>query len=187
MRKRYALFAAMALSGLALIGLTVSAGQSSAVFTATTTSAANQFATASLVISTDKPGTVAANTLVIVSNLVPGDTAQRAVVVTNSGGTAFTYAVASTLVAPSTLLWSDSANGLQVTAYRCGCTLAANQVYSGALSALSIPASGTIAAAGSETLTFVFSLPATADNTFQNLTQGFSLTYTATQLAGTAR
>src|SRR5438105_2329077 len=48
-------------------------------------------------------------------------------------------------------------------------------------------ASGTIAAGGTDTLTFDFSLPTSAGNTFQTLTQDFTITYTATQLAGTAR
>jgi len=43
------------------------------------------------------------------------------------------------------------------------------------------------AAAGTDTLSFVFSLPVGAGNTFQTLTQGFTITYTATQLAGVAR
>jgi hypothetical protein len=36
-------------------------------------------------------------------------------------------------------------------------------------------------------LTFDFSLPSTAGNSFQTLTQDFTITYTATQLAGSAR
>ena len=52
---------------------------------------------------------------------------------------------------------------------------------------MALAASGTIAAAGTDTLTFDFSLPTSADNTFQTLTQDFTITYTATQLAGAAR
>ncbi len=86
------------------------------------------------------------------------------------------------------LLWSDTTYGLQASVYRCNnCTTPANLVYSGALKNLAVPASGTIAAAGSDYLTFVFSLPTTAGNTFQTLTQDFTVTYTATQLSGTAR
>jgi hypothetical protein len=44
-----------------------------------------------------------------------------------------------------------------------------------------------VPAAGTDALTFVFSLPASAGNTFQALTQDLTITYTATQLAGTAR
>ena len=63
----------------------------------------------------------------------------------------------------------------------------ATTLYTGALKNLALAASGTIAAGGTDTLTFDFSLPTSAGNTFQTLTQDFTITYTATQLAGTAR
>ena len=52
---------------------------------------------------------------------------------------------------------------------------------------MALGASSTVAAGGTDTLTFDFSLPSSADNTFQTLTQDFTITYTATQLAGAAR
>ena len=184
MRGTNFLLATMALSALVLIGMTSSAGSTMATFTATTTNPGNTFATATLVISNDKPN---AGDLVNITNLVPGDTAQRVVHVTNGGNTGFTYAGAVSATA-STLLWTDTTYGLQATVYRCNnCTTPANSVYSGALKNMTIPASGTVAAAGSDYLTFVFSLPTTAGNTFQSLTQDFTVTYTATQLAGAAR
>lgn len=184
MRGTNVLLATMALSALVLIGITSTAGSTTATFTATTTNPGNTFQTATLMISNDKPN---AGDLVNIANLVPGDTAQRVVHITNGGNTGFTYAGAGSATA-STLLWTDTTFGLQATVYRCNnCTTPANVVYSGALKNLAIPASGTVAAAGSDYLTFVFSLPTTAGNTFQSLTQDFTVTYTATQLAGTAR
>ena len=184
MRGTKVLLATMALSALVLIGMTSTAGSTTATFTATTTNPGNTFATATLVISNDKPN---AGDLVNITNLVPGDTAQRVVHVTNGGNTGFTYAGAVSATA-STLLWTDTTYGLQATVYRCNnCTTPANSVYSGALKNMAIPASGTVAAAGSDYLTFVFSLPTTAGNTFQSLTQDFTVTYTATQLGGAAR
>jgi spore coat-associated protein N len=183
MFKQNALVATMALSALVLIGVTA-VGSTTATFTATTTNPGNTFATATLMISNDKPN---AGDLVNITNLVPGDTAQRVVHLTNGGNTGFTYAAGITATA-STLLWTDTTFGLQASVYRCdNCTTPANLVYSGALKNLAVPASGTVAAAGSDHLTFVFSLPSTAGNTFQALTQDFTVTYTATQLAGTAR
>ncbi|HEX9496667.1 MAG TPA: hypothetical protein VGA38_12985 [Candidatus Limnocylindria bacterium] len=178
MRKPVALLAGMALSALVLIGLTVSADKSSASFTATTTNPGNQFVSATLTASNDKS---AAASLISISNLVPGDTANRSVTITNSGNVGFTYTGAASATA-STALWTDTTNGLQVTVKRGVTTL-----YSGALKDLAIPASGTIATSATDTLTFDFSLPTTADNTFKSLTQDFTITYTATQLAGTAR
>ena len=178
MRKPVALLAGMALSALVLIGLTVTADQSSASFTATTTNPGNSFGSATLTASNDKS---AAASLISITNLVPGDTASRTVTITNSGNVGFTYSGAASATA-STVLWTDVTNGLQVTVKRGVTTL-----YTGALKNLAIPASGTIAAAGTDTLTLDFSLPTSADNTFKTLSQDFTITYTATQLAGTAR
>jgi spore coat-associated protein N len=184
MRGVNGILAVMALSALVLIGLTSSAGSTTATFTATSANPGNEFATATLVMTNDKPN---AGDLVNVSNMIPGDTAQRVVHISNGGSTGFTYVGAASATA-NTLLWSDTTYGLQASVYRCNnCTTPANLVYSGALKNLAVPASGAIAAAGSDYLTFVFSLPSTAGNTFQGLTQDFTVTYTATQLAGTAR
>ncbi|HLZ48016.1 MAG TPA: hypothetical protein VKR80_05130 [Candidatus Limnocylindria bacterium] len=169
----------MALSALVLIGLTVTADKSSASFTATTTNPGNSFGSATLSASNDKS---AAASLISISNLVPGDTANRTVVISNTGNADFTYTGAISATA-ATALWTDVTNGLQVTVHR-GLT----QIYSGPLKNMALAASPTIAATtGTDTLTFDFSLPTSADNTFQSLTQDFTITYTATQLAGTAR
>ena len=178
MRKPVALLAGMALSALVLIGLTVTADKSSASFTATTTNPSNSFGSATLTASNDKS---AAASLISLTNLVPGDTANRTVTITNSGNVGFTYTGAASATA-STLLWTDITNGLQVTVLRGATTL-----YSGALKNLAIPASGTIAPAGIDTLTLNFSFPVAAGITFETLTQDFTITYTATQLAGSAR
>ena len=178
MRKPAILLAGMALSALVLIGLTATADRSSASFTATTTNPGNQFGSATLTASNDKS---AAASLVSLSNMVPGDTANRTVVLSNTGNAGFTYTGAISATA-NTLLWSDTTNGLQVTVKRGATTL-----YTGALKNMALAASPTVAASGTDTLTFDFSLPSSADNTFQTLTQDFTITYTATQLAGAAR
>ena len=178
MRKSTTLLAGMALSALVLIGLTVTSDKSSASFTATTTNPANSFGSATLTLSNDKS---AAASLINLANLVPGDTANRTVTITNTGNVGMTYTGAISAVA-NTLLWSDTTNGIQVTVKRGATTL-----FTGPLKNLSLSASGTIAAAGTDTLTFDFTLPVGAGNTFQSLTQDFTITYTATQLAGAAR
>jgi thiamine monophosphate kinase len=174
----------MALSALVMIGLTATAGSTTATFTATTANPGNQFVSATLTMSNDKPN---AGDLVNLSNMVPGDTAQRVVHITNGGNVGFTYTAAASATA-NTLLWSDTTNGLQADVYRCNnCTTVGNRIYTGALKNTALPASGTIAASGGEYLTFVFTLPTSAGNTFQGLTQDFTVTYIATQLAGAAR
>src|SRR5438034_7943072 len=88
MRKPAILLAGMARSALILIGLTVTSDKSSASFTATTTNPSNSFGSATLTMSNDKS---AAASLVNLSNMVPGDTANRTVVISNTGGVGFTY------------------------------------------------------------------------------------------------
>jgi len=178
MRKSTALLAGMALSALVLIGLTVTSDKSSASFTATTTNPTNSFGSATLSMSNDKSG---AASLINLANLVPGDTAPRTVTITNTGNVGMTYTAAISATA-SSLLWTDTTNGIQVTVTR-GVTT----VYSGPLKNLALAASPTIAAAANDTLAFAFSLPVSAGNSFQTLTQDFTITYTATQLAGIAR
>ena len=178
MRKSTTLLAGMALSALVLIGLTVTSDKSSASFTATTTNPGNQFGSATLTMSNDKS---AAASLVNLSNMVPGDSANRTVTISNTGTADFTYAGAISATA-STALWTDTTNGIQVTVHR-----GATQLYTGALKNLALAASPTVASSGTDVLTFDFSLPVGAGNTFQTLTQDFTITYTATQLAGAAR
>ena len=172
------LLAGMALAGMVLVGLTATADKTNANFTATSTNPGNTFQSATLSMSNDKPN---ANDLINITNLVPGDTAARTVVITNSGNAGFTY-TASISATANTLLWSDTTNGLQVTVKRGATTL-----YTGALKNMSLSASGTVAASGTDTLTYDFSFPTSAGNTFQNLSQDFTITYTATQLAGSAK
>src|SRR6266567_1200023 len=124
MRRSTTLLAGMALSALVLIGLTVTSDRSSANFTATTTNPGNQFGSATLTMSNDKS---AAASLVSISNMVPGDTANRTVVISNTGNVGFTY-VGSISASASTALWTDTTNGLQVTVKRGATTL-----FSGAL------------------------------------------------------
>ena len=178
MRRSTTLLAGMALSALVLIGLTVTSDTSSASFTAMTTNPGNSFGSATLTLSNDK---LAAGSLINLANLVPGDTANRTVTITNTGTVGMTYTGAISAVA-NTLLWTDTTNGIQVTVKRGVTTL-----YSGPLKNLVLAASGTIAAAGTDTLTFDFNLPVTAGNTFMTLTQDFTITYTATQLGGGPR
>jgi len=169
----------VALVALLFIGVTVDADRTAASFTATTDNPGNQFVTAHLALSNDK---AAAGALVNVSKLVPGDTMARTVTLTNTGDVGFTYAFVASEAA-NTVLWTDAVNGLQVTASR-GATV----LYTGALKNMGTVAVATpVASGGTDTISYVFTLPASAGNTFQQLTQDLTITYTATQLAGAPR
>jgi len=171
--------AIVVLAGLLLIGAVGDPAGSSASFTATSLNPGNQFVTATLSLTNDKS---VAGSLITLANMVPGDTATRTVTLTNSGNVSFTYSFSASQ-SNNTLLWSDATNGLQVTATRGATTL-----YSGALkNMLNVAVATPVAAAGTDAIVYVFSFPAAAGNTFQALTQDLTITYTATQLAGTAR
>ena len=172
------LLAGMALAAMVLLGLTATADKTNANFTATSTNPGNTFGSATISMTNDKPN---ADDLVNVTNLVPGDTASRTVTITNAGNAGFTYTAAITATA-NTALWSDTTNGLQVTVKRGATTL-----YTGALKNMSLAASGTINAGSTDTLTYNFSFPTSGTNAMQGLTQDFTVTYTATQLAGSAK
>src|SRR5260221_14554740 len=88
MRKSTTLLAGMALSALVLIGLTVTANNSSASFTATTTNPGNSFGSATLTASNNNS---AAAALISITNLVPGDTAHRTVTITTTANAGFTF------------------------------------------------------------------------------------------------
>ena len=155
-------------------------GGTLADFTAVTTNPGNAFDTAVLTMTSDHP----ASAFVSVSDLIPGDSATRSVTVENTGSVPFTYTVtASNEGGPPSLMWTDTVDGLQVTV-----SGDAGQIYSGPVSDLAAVASGVVvSASGTEVLTYVFSLPGSAGNAFQGLSQGIGITYDATQLAGQAR
>lgn len=185
-----ALLFGMALTSVLLAGASLAAPSSSADFVVTTTAPGNQFISGNLTFTNDKSTSGA---LANVSNFIPGDTATRVIHITNTGNIGFTYTAAASATA-NTLLWSDTTSGLKAVVYRCPsavvCTTTAIYGTTAApltLSGLSTAASGTIAAGAEDHLTVVISLPNTAHNAFRALTQDFTITLTATQLAGTAR
>ncbi len=106
----------LSLMALALLG-TMGAG-TYALFTATSSTGNNTFASANLSLTNDKSGSA----LLAITNMVPGDTVTGIVNVTNNGGEDLAgYALDTTLVAPATpnALTTDTTNGLKVTVTRC--------------------------------------------------------------------
>lgn len=166
--------------GLAIAVAVPSIGGTFADFTAVTTNPGNSFESATLTMTTDHP----ASAFVSVANMIPGDSATRSVTVENTGSVPFTYTVtASNEGGPASILWTDSVDGLQVTISGDD-----GQIYSGPVSGISGTSTGVEVAAGStEVLTYVYSLPQSAGNAFQGLSQGIGITYDASQLAGAAR
>ena len=106
---------------------------------------------------------------------MPGDSLARTITVQNTGSLAFRYTVSATQTA-STLLWTDTLDGLQLTVRTAGGAV----LYAGPLSGLGSLAGPTILAPGTtERLSYTVDFPATASNVFQGLTQDLTLVFDA--------
>ncbi len=147
----------------------------------------------------------AANRLTVgASNLVPGDTIQRAVDINNNGsaGTSSVGAVTLTTTAPtSSLLDSDATNGLQMAIDKCsvawtesgppytytcsGTTTAvlASRAVIGASIALSNMSS--VTAGSTDRLRVTLTLPAASGNALQGQSSTLNYVFTASQRAAT--
>jgi len=156
--------------------------------------------TVSLTLGTADRLTVAA------SNLVPGDTIQRAVDLTNNGsaGTSSIGSITvSTNATTSSKLDSDPSSGLQMTidnctvawtesgppyTYTCGGTQSV-ALASTAVIGANVPLSNmsAVTAGNTDHLRVTLTFPATADNTFQGLSSVVDYTFTAEQRAAGAQ
>jgi hypothetical protein len=169
-------------------------------FTASTTPASTTVNSGTLSINLTQQGYAIPATT---SNFVPGDSMTRAVNLVNNGSTPFgSVALGVTAAAPS-LLTTDVTNGLQMTVKSCSvawtqggtasaptytCAGTTNTVGSGAIVGnTTLPGLNSLAAGGTDYLTFSISLPAAADNTFQGKSAALTLTFTAVQATGSAR
>ena len=168
-----------------------------------TTSASPSVATGTVVIGLGAAGP--ANRLAVAAaGLVPGDTVQRAVTLSNTGTQGLSAVTLTTTASPSSKLDTDSTNGLHLAldacsvpwteagtapAYTYTCTgtttaVLASQPVIGANTALAGLSS--LTAAASDNLRATLSLPAAADNTFQNLSSTNTFAFTGTQRTATS-
>jgi Camelysin metallo-endopeptidase len=160
-------------------------------FTDSTTPVSTTVTTGTLSINATGPATTAVN----VTGMVPGDSITRALDIKNDG-TLPLGSVAFATTAPSSVLTTDTVNGLQLSLKKCSvawsasntCAGTQTSVYNGPVltsQTMSNPAS--LAVNGTDYLLYTVSLPNSADNTFQGKTAALSLTFTATQATGSAR
>lgn len=124
-------------------------------------------------LATDRGATA----IVDLTDLVPGDSMDRAITVQNIGELAFRYTVSATQTA-STLLWTDATDGLQLTVRTTGGTV----LYAGPLFGAGFVAGPTTLAPGTtETLHYTFAFPASAPNALQGLLQDLVLVFDAVE------
>lgn len=195
-----------------LTGLAVAGGMAGlgtfAAFT-DTTAASNTIASGTVDINL---GAVGANNRLTVgaTGLVPGDTLQRRVKVTNAGSENLATVTLSTAATTSSLLNTDATNGLQMKIEKCGGTVgwteSASTPYTytcdatiagdnlGTRSAvlarraiigtdLALTGMSTLTAGSTDDMVATVDLPSTAGNTFQGLSSTISYTFNATQRA----
>ena len=167
-------------------------------FTASTSPVSTTVSTGTLSINLTQQGYAIP---VSTNNFVPGDTLTRAVNLTN-GGSPFSAIALSTAAAPS-LLTTDLTNGLQMAVKSCpvawtqggtasaptySCSGTTTNLGSGPISgSLQLNGLNSLAAGGTDYLTFAISLPTTADNTFQGKSAALTLTFTGSAATGGAR
>ncbi len=167
-----------------------------------TTSASTAADSGTVVIGLGADGTANNRLSVAATNLVPGDTAQRAVTLTNTGDQNLAGISLTTTASPSSLLDTDATNGLQLTVdscsvawtesgaapytYTCSGTTT-SRIASRAVigSNVTLGASTALTAAASDYLRVTLTFPATAGNTFQGLESAISFAFTGTQRAAT--
>jgi spore coat-associated protein N len=138
------------------------------------------------------------------TGLVPGDTIQRAVNVSNTGNQDFASISLTTSASPSSLLDTDATDGLQMLIERCsvawtegGSAPAYTYTCSGTTSTVlssraiigsAMAFSNVLLTSGStNNLRVTVSLPSTAGNTLQGRSSTITYAFTGTQRAGTSK
>ena len=140
------------------------------------------------------------------SNLVPGDTVQRSVVLTRSSDTeSFGSVKLTTAGATSNLLTTDATNGLRLKVDQCsvawakaantndltcsGTTTAVlpDRAVVGANTDLPVALASLNGSTATSNLRVTLTLPTAADNDFQGLSNSITFTFDATQRAAQAR
>lgn len=193
------------LASAALIGATASvAGLGTYGAFTSTTSASESVASGTVEVALGASG--AANRLSVgASGLIPGDTVQRAVTLTNQGTQNLSAVGLTTTAAPSSKLDTDAANGLQLAIDACstawteqGTAPAYTYTCSGTVtsvlasrpvvgSGLQLANLASVTAGRSDNLRVTLTLPTSADNTFQNISDTVAFAFTATQRSATAQ
>jgi spore coat-associated protein N len=184
-----------------------------ATFTGTT-SASHTVSSGTLTIALGTAGGTANRLTIGASNIVPGDSLQRRVDLTNSGNVNLAAITLTTTAGSNNLLSSDATNGLQMKIERCSGTLGwresattpytytcdsltpgdnlgtrASVLAQRAIvgSSLALTGMNALTAGGSDDMVLTTTLPSTADNTFQSLSNAITYTFNATQRAAAAQ
>lgn len=190
---------------LAAVGAASIAGLAYALFTDSTT-ASQAISSGTVDINLGAAGTADNRLTIGATGLVPGDSLQRRVKLTNAGSenlASITLATVDTTTDPDTVLTTDATNGLQMKIERCSVawvetgppyaytcagttsTVLARRAIIG--SGLSLSGMNALTTAGVDDMVVTVDLPSSADNTFQGKSATIQYTFTGTQRAATGK
>ncbi len=173
-----------------------------ATFTSTA-SVSHSVTTGTVTIALGATGASTNRLNVNASGVAPGDTIQRSFDLINQGSLNLASITLTTTATASSLLDTDATNGLQMVIDRCslawteaGTPPAYTYTCSGTTSSvlasravigsnLALSNLGALTAGATDHLRMTLTLPAGADNTFQNLTSTIQNSFTGTQRAAT--
>ncbi len=194
------------LATLAVVGVTAAlAGLGTFATFTSSTSASHTISSGTVAINLGATG--ATNRLTVgASNVVPGDTIQRAADLINGGGAGgdtLSSIVLTTTASPSSLLDTETTNGLQMVIDKCsvawteaGTAPAYTYTCSGTTSTVlasravigsNLPLTGlaSLATGATDHLRVTLTLPTAAPNTMQGITSTISYNFTGTQRVAT--
>jgi spore coat-associated protein N len=190
------------LGALAMVAVLARTG-AFATWTANT-SATNTIASGTVLIALGNTGAPTNRLTVNASGLVPGDTVQRSFNVSNTGSQDLASVALTTSASPSSLLDTDTTNGLQMVIDRCsvawtesGSSPAFSYSCSGSTStiitsrpvvqsALTMSGLSALTAGATDYLRLTLTFPSTAGSSFQGLSSTLTYSFLGTQRAGVA-
>jgi spore coat-associated protein N len=194
-----------AMLALAALGLGAALAGSGALATWTaTTSAGNTVAAGTVLIALGNTGASTNRLTVNASGLVPGDTVQRSFDITNTGSQDLASVALTTTASPSSLLDTDTTNGLQMVVDRCSvawtesgsspaftysCSGSTTTIVSSRAviqSALTMAGLSSLVAGGTDHLRLTLTFPSAAGSSFQGLSSTLTYSFLGTQRAGAA-
>jgi spore coat-associated protein N len=166
-----------------------------------TTSQSHTISSGTVTIALGATGAATNRLNIGASGLAPGDTIQRSVDLTNSGSIDLASVTLTTTASPSSLLDTDTSNGLQMVIDKCSAawtesgppytytcsgstsTLVSSRPVIG--SNLSLGSLAALSVGGTDHLRVTLTLPGGAPNTLQNQSSTISYAFTGTQRAAT--
>ncbi|WP_336854409.1 TasA family protein [Sinomonas albida] len=192
------------LASAALVGAAASvAGLGTYGAFTSTTSASTTVSSGTVVVGLGTAGSATNRLTVAASGIVPGDTIQRAVTLSNTGTQNLAGVTLTTAATTSSKLDTDATNGLQLVVDSCsvpwteaGTAPAYTYTCSGTTASVlathavigtnvSLANLTSVTAGHADNLRVTLTLPTSADNTFQGTSSTVGFSFTGTQRSGT--